>query len=96
MGDAAILAGLVRQGHEFRNLRLGKDVLPLLIAEIELLQPRECPHQATKDITNTFLVTGDAHGLIRLQDPGGTASFIQEVHQLLVTADFEGLSYRAF
>ena len=45
---------------------------------------------------DTFLVTGDAHSLIHLQDPGGTASFIQEVHQLLVTADFEGLGHHAF
>jgi hypothetical protein len=38
VGDAAaILAGLARQGHKFRNLRLGKDVLPLLVREIELL-----------------------------------------------------------
>ena len=96
MGDAAILAGLARQGHEFRNLGLGKDVLPLLVGEIELLQPRECPDQATKDITDTFLVTGDAHGLIFLQDPGGAASFIQEVQWLLVTAGFEGLGHCAF
>ena len=61
---------------EFRNLGLGKDVLPLLVGEIELLQPRECPHQAIEDITDTFLFTGDAHGLIRLQDPSGAASFI--------------------
>ena len=80
MGDAAIPTGLTRQGNEFRNLGLRKDVLPLLVSEIELSQPRECPHQAAEDITDTFLVTGDAHGLIRLQDPGGAASFVQEVH----------------
>ena len=45
---------------------------------------------------DTFLVTGDAHGLIRLQDHGGAASFVQEVHRLLVTAGFEGLGQRAF
>ena len=66
MGNAATLAGLAHQGHEFKNLGLMKDVLPLLIGEVELLQPHECPHQATKDITNTFLVTRDAHGLSRL------------------------------
>jgi hypothetical protein len=37
MGDAAIPAGLASQGHEFRNLMLGKDVLPLLVGEVELL-----------------------------------------------------------
>jgi hypothetical protein len=37
VGDAAILAGLVCQGHKFRNLALRKDVLPLLIGEVELL-----------------------------------------------------------
>ena len=51
MGDAAIMVGLTRQGHEFRNLGLGKDVLPLFVGEVELLQPCECPHQAVKDIT---------------------------------------------
>ena len=45
---------------------------------------------------DTFLVTGDAHGLIRLQDRGGAASFVQEVHRLLVTAGFEGLGHCAF
>ena len=59
MGDAAILSGLVHQGRKFRNLRLRKDVLPLLVGEVELLQPHECPHQAAKDITDTFLVTRD-------------------------------------
>ena len=49
-----------------------------------------------EDVTDTFLVTGDAHGLIRLQDPGGAASFVQEVHRLPVTAGFEGLGHRAF
>ena len=43
-----------------------------------------------------FLVTGDAHGLICLQDPGGAASFIQEVHRLPVTTVFEGLGHHAF
>ena len=76
MGDAAISAGLACQGHEVRNLRLGKDVLPWFVDEIELLQPRECFHQAMEDITDTILVAGDAHGLIRLQDPGGAAFFI--------------------
>ena len=76
MGDVAIPIGLTRQGHEFRNLRLRKDVLPLLIGEIELLQSCKCPHQAMKDITNTFLVAGEAHYLIHLQDTGGTASFV--------------------
>ena len=76
MGDAAIPVGLMRQGHEFRNLRLGKDDLPLLIGEVELLQPCECPHQAVEDITNTFLVIEDAHCLIRLQDPSGATSFV--------------------
>ena len=37
VGDAAILTGLTRQGHEFRNLGLWKDVLPLLVSEVELL-----------------------------------------------------------
>ncbi|CAD6257009.1 unnamed protein product [Miscanthus lutarioriparius] len=96
MDDVDILAGLAHQVHEFKNLGLLKDVLPLLVGEIELLQPRECPHQATEDITNTFLVVGDAHGLIRLQDPGGTATFIQEVHRLPMTAGFEGLGHHAF
>ena len=45
---------------------------------------------------DTFLVIGDAHGLIHLQDPVGTASFIQEVHQLQVTPGFEDLGHRAF
>ncbi|CAD6256879.1 unnamed protein product [Miscanthus lutarioriparius] len=76
VGDTAISTGLMRQGHEFRNLGLEKDVLPLLVGEIELLQPHECPDHAMKDITDTFLVAGDAHGLIRLQDPGGAASFV--------------------
>ena len=76
MGDAAILVGLTCQGHEFRNLGLRKDVLPLLVGEVELLQPHECPHQATEDIMDTFLVTRDAHRLIHLQDPGGAASFV--------------------
>ena len=76
MGDAAILAGLVRQGHKLRNLMLEKDVLPLLVGEVELRQPRECPYQAMEDITDTFLVIGDAHHLIHLQDLGGTASFV--------------------
>jgi hypothetical protein len=60
VGDAAIPVGLARQGYEFRNLGLWKDVLPLLVGEVELLQPHECPHQAAEDITNTFLVTRDA------------------------------------
>ena len=60
MGDAAIPKGLMRKGYEFRNLGLRKDVLPLLVREVELLQPRECPHQATEDITDTFLVAGDS------------------------------------
>ena len=60
MGDAAILIGLTHHGHEFRNLRVGKDVLPLPVDEVELLQPRECPHQATENITDTFLVAEDA------------------------------------
>ena len=76
MGDAAILVGLGHQGHEFRNLRLRKDVLPLLVDEIELLQRRECPHQAVEDITDTFLVAEDAHCLIHLQDPSGANSFV--------------------
>ena len=76
MGDAAILAGLARQGHEFKNLRLRKDVLLVLIDEVEFLQPHDCPHQATKDITNTFEVTRDAHALILLEGPGGAASFV--------------------
>ena len=96
MGDAAIPTGLACQGHEFRNHGLGKDVLPLLVGEVEFLQPRECPHQAAEDITDTFLVTGDAHGLIRLQDPGGAASFVQEVHRLPVTVGFNGLGHHAF
>ena len=96
MGDAAILAGLVHQGREFRNLELRKDVLPLLVGEIELLQPCECPLQATEDIMDTFQVTGDAHGLICLQDPSGTASFVHEVHWLPVTTGFQGLGHRAF
>ena len=62
MGDEAIVAGLARQGCEFRNLGLRKDVLPLLIGEVELLQPRECPHQAMEDIMDTFLVAGYGHG----------------------------------
>jgi len=95
MGDVAILVVLVRPGHEFRNLRLRKDVLPLLVDEVELLQPRECPHQAVKDITDTFLVVGDAHDLICLQDHSGATSFVQEVPQLPVTARFEGLGDRA-
>jgi hypothetical protein len=33
--------------------------------------------------------------LIHLQDPSGAASFVQEVHRLLVTAGFEGLGHRA-
>jgi hypothetical protein len=78
------------------NLTLGKNVLPLLNGEVELLKPRECPHQATEDITDTFLVAEDAHRLIRLQDPGGAASFVQVVHQLLVIAGFEGLGHRSF
>jgi hypothetical protein len=94
--DAAIPAGLARQGHEFTNLGLGKDVLPLLINEIELLQPHECPHQVIEHITDTFLVVGDAHNLICLQDPGGAASFVQEVHRLPVITGFEGLGHRAF
>jgi len=35
VGNAAILVGLVCYSHEFRNLRLGKYVLPLLVGEIE-------------------------------------------------------------
>jgi hypothetical protein len=70
VGDAAISVGLTCQGHVFRNLGLRKDVLPLLVSETEFLQARECTHQATEDITDTFLVVGDAHGWIRLQDPG--------------------------
>ena len=96
MGDAAILTGLARQSSDFRNLRLGKDVLPLLVGEIVLLQPCECPHQATEGITDTFLVARDAHGLICLQDPGGAALFVQEVHWMPGTAGFEGLGHRAF
>jgi hypothetical protein len=76
MGDAAILTCLMHQGYEFRNLGLGKDVLPLLVDEVELLQPCECPHQVVEDITDTFLVTEDAYSLIHHQDPSGTASFI--------------------
>ena len=49
-----------------------------------------------EDIKDTFLVAEDAHGLIRVQDPGGAASFIQEVHRLPVTADFEGLGHCVF
>ena len=49
-----------------------------------------------EDITDTFLVTGDAHGLILLQDPSGATSFVQEVNRLPVTVSFEGLGYRAF
>ena len=37
MGDAAILAGLACQVHEFRNLAFMKDVLSLLVGEVELL-----------------------------------------------------------
>ena len=37
MGDAAISVGLACQGQEFWNLRLKKDVLPLLVGEVELL-----------------------------------------------------------
>ncbi|CAD6231725.1 unnamed protein product [Miscanthus lutarioriparius] len=76
VGDVAIPVGLACHGHEFKNLGLRKDVLPLLVGEIELLQLHECPHQATKDIMDTFLVVGDAHDLIRLQDLGGAASFV--------------------
>ncbi|CAD6220585.1 unnamed protein product [Miscanthus lutarioriparius] len=76
VGDAAILVGLARQGYEFRNLTLGKDVLLFLVGEVELLQPHECPHQAVEDTTNTFLIAGDAHRFIRLQDPSGAASFV--------------------
>jgi hypothetical protein len=49
-----------------------------------------------ENITDTFLVTGDAHGLIRLQDPSGTAPFVHEVHQLLVTIGFQGIGHGAF
>jgi hypothetical protein len=55
VGDPVILAGLVCQGHEFKNLRLRKDILPLLIGEVELLQLCECPHHAVEDIMDTFL-----------------------------------------
>ena len=68
----------------------------MLIDEVEFLQLRECSHQAAEDIMDTFMVTEDAHGLIRLQDPCGAASFVQEVHQLSVTAEFESLGHRAF
>ena len=71
-------------------------MLPLLVGEIEWLQPRECPHHAAEGITDSFLVIGDAHGLIHLQDPGSDASFIQKIHQLLVTIGFEGLGHRPF
>ena len=37
VGDVAILAGLAHQGHEFGNLGLRKDVLPLLVGEVKLL-----------------------------------------------------------
>ena len=37
VGDAAIPTGLTRQGNEFRNLGLRKDVLALLVGEVELL-----------------------------------------------------------
>ena len=37
VGDAAILVGLACQGHKFRNLRLKKDVLPVLVSEVEFL-----------------------------------------------------------
>ena len=37
VGDAAIPASLACHCHEFRNLRLGKDVHPLLVGEIELM-----------------------------------------------------------
>jgi len=76
VGDAVIMVGLACQGHEFRSHALGKDVLLLLVGEVELLLPCECPHQAMEDITDTFLVTRDAHRLIRLQDPSGAASFV--------------------
>jgi hypothetical protein len=45
---------------------------------------------------DTFLVITDAHALIRLEGPSGAASFVQDLHQLLVTADFEGLGHYAF
>ena len=49
-----------------------------------------------EDITDTYLVTGDAHSLICLQDPGGAALFVQEVHWMPGTAGFEGLGHHAF
>ena len=49
-----------------------------------------------EDIADIFLIIEDAHHFIRLQDPGGAASFIQEVQWLLVTAGFEGLGHCAF
>jgi hypothetical protein len=45
---------------------------------------------------DTFLVTGDALALIRLEGLGSAASFIQDLHQLPVTAAFVGLGQRAF
>jgi hypothetical protein len=40
---------------------------------------------------DTFLVIGDAHNLIRLQDPGGAVSFVHEVHWLPVIIGFEAM-----
>ena len=37
VGDVAVPVGFACQGHEFRNLELRKDVLPLLVNEVELL-----------------------------------------------------------
>ena len=45
---------------------------------------------------DTFLVTEDAHRSICLQNPGGAASFVQEVHWLPVTTSFEDLGHRVF
>lgn len=96
LGEAALLAGLARQGGEPRNRRLGKDVLPLPIAEGQILQWWDSPHQPAKELTDTILVARDEHGFIHGEGHVGVLSWVWHPHRLPATTGSEDPGDLAF